>query len=114
MRFSLFAIALVSFAACYNDNDPNLPPIDPRPPDWYPGDSEIVEVFPDDSPQAATSPCGKACANLKTLGCPEGKSKLCYRACVKQASIEKVPIVCWQSAKTQDAARACDRLRCLP
>ena len=102
-------VLLVVFG-CYRDNDPNLPPVWPD----YPADGQIVVTYADDSPEALGSPCGRACSNLKALGCPEGKSSLCYRACVKQASLERIPVTCWTNAKTQDAARACDRLRCLP
>jgi hypothetical protein len=87
---------------------------DPAPvsPD-YPGGNDIVETFPDDSPEAARSPCGKACAHLKALSCPEG-GPTCYRACVRQVRLERIPVACWTSAPTVADVRACGpQLRCL-
>lgn len=101
------ALALL-LAACYRDNDPNLPPVYGD----YPANRLPPELLPDGSPEAASSPCGKACANLKALACPEGLADSCYRGCVKQASLMKIPATCWTDAKDQPTARACGGLRC--
>ena len=93
----------------------NPVPIDPD----YPSGNDIVITFPDDSPQALASPCGKSCANFRRLGCPEGSTTrggvTCYRACVRMLTVRRVPAVCWMAADSIDHLRACGPdIRCVP
>ena len=105
----LHMLAALAFVACYRDNDPKLPPVEPD----YPAAGQLPPIaYAEGSAEAEASPCGKACANLKEIPCPEGLSKACYRACVKQASLERVPITCWTHAKTPAEARECGLVRC--
>lgn len=105
---SLVALASVAFVACYRDNDPRLPPVEPD----YPARGQLPPELLPDGDEARRSPCGQACEHLRAIGCPEGLSSSCYRGCVKQASLERIPVKCWTEASTQDAARACGLLRC--
>lgn len=93
------------------------PPIVPTPegPESgdYPPPGGGVEAFPDGSPQALSSPCGRACAALARIPCSEGLKATCYRGCLSQAEHQRVPTGCWISAKTPPEARACGGLRCL-
>lgn len=107
----LFAFTLL-LAACFPQ-----PHVDVQPDGdgGYPPIGSTADSHPDDSPEAASSPCGKACANLKKIACPDGASPNCYRGCVKQASLERIPVTCWIDATTVAAARACGpQLRCIP
>lgn len=80
----------------------------------YPVGDAVVETYPDDSPQALASPCGLACKHLAELHCPEGGAT-CYRACLHQVALERVPVACWTKAPTVADVRACGpQLRCLP
>ena len=108
---SVWLIAGLTLLACYRDNDPNLPNVEPD----YPARGQLPpEMLPDGSEEAAKSPCGRACAHLKDIACPEGVSRNCYRGCVKQASLQRIPITCWTEAKDAAAARACGpQLRCI-
>lgn len=117
---TMFALVLslveVSCYKCVDAQCSNVPPIDPVPPDWPQG--ELVETFPDDSPQAVSSPCGLSCANWKKLDCPESKPTSegvsCYRQCVKRATLIRIPSKCWIEAKTVAALRSCGGIRCVP
>jgi hypothetical protein len=118
MRFAIrertATLALCSLVvACYG---PKAPPIDPVPPDWYPAPGQVVERLPDDSVGAAESPCGKACANVYRLGCAEARPSgtSCYAACVKMATLERIPVGCWARANSVPELRACGRVRCMP
>ena len=103
------ALLAVLLVACPSSH-PAQAPTDPYPP---PGGG--LQTFPDGSDDAAKSPCGQACANLKRVGCPEGGAATCYRACTRQASLERVPVACWISAHDQAAVRSCGpQLRCIP
>lgn len=89
-------------------------PVDVQP-DYptYPIGDEVVTTYPDDSPQSLASPCGLACKHLKELQCKEG-GPACYRACLHQVALERVPIACWQRAASVADVRACGpQLRCL-
>jgi len=63
---------------------------------------------------AAPEPCAAACETLKFVGCPEGASPNCVRACAKQSALERTPVACWAAAHSRDEARACGQLRCIP
>ena len=109
----------VLYAGCYKCVDAqcsNVPPIDPAPPDWPVGD--IIETHPDGSEAAASSPCGRSCANWKKLHCPEAEpaegGATCYRVCVKRASLVRIPSACWSTAKDVVTLRACGGIRCVP
>ena len=85
----------------------------------YPAASEIVIAYPDNSPEALSSPCGQACTNLARLGCPEaGKTDAgtsCYRACVRMVQLEEIPVACWAKVTTRDALSICGpQIRCVP
>lgn len=119
MKLISILVVSLTLLGCYECKDAqcsNVPPVDPVPPDWYPRASEPLVIETDGSEAAAKSPCGRACENLKRIGCPEGESTsnvTCYRACIAMASKSRIPAACWASAKSQEAARACGRgLRC--
>lgn len=120
MKRAAVLVACLVVAGCYKCIDPqcsNVPPIDPAPPDWYPPPGAPIEVLRDDSLEAATSPCGRACANLKQLGCSEGdgsQTVSCYRICLRQASLSRIPAECWASAHNVQSLRACGLIRCVP
>lgn len=119
IAFVLLALAFASaLVAC---PEPPKPPT-PLPPNAidsgdFPGPDGIVEVFPEDSGAAQNSPCGKACANLANIPCREGYANdsgvTCYRACVAMAEHQRVPTLCWSTARSQSEVRACGGLRCL-
>jgi hypothetical protein len=120
-KFAIAAAAALAIAACYECKDPqcsNVPPVDPVPPDWYPPAGGNIVVETDGSDAAASSPCGRACDNLRRLGCPEGRGSdggvSCYRICLKQASLERIPASCWAGASNVTTLRACGRIRCAP
>lgn len=114
MTLRAVLLACLIPAGCYDPKDPNVPPIDPKPDDW-PGSGEVVEVFPDDSPQAASSPCGQLCAHLRDVPCPEGKDSRCYRGCVHRAALATFPMSCLRTAQTPEKVRACGpAVRCMP
>lgn len=110
---SIALLALFLLAGCPSPTTPTVEPADGD----YPDASGVVEVFEDDSAGAAASPCGKACANLARLHCPEGSPTRagvsCYRGCLSMAKQQRVPSSCWSLAKTPDDARACGGLRCI-
>lgn len=93
-------------------------PVEPVPPNWYPPAGWPVVVEVDGSAVAERSPCGRACASLRRLDCPEGQPSRggvsCYRTCLRMASLERIPAECWASAVTVDAVRACGLVRCVP
>lgn len=107
MKAKLIVLGLVAFLGCHTSA--------PLPSEYPEGG--IVEVFADDSVEAAASPCGQACSNIQRFPeCLEDFSKgvSCYRACTKQASLVKVPVACWAKAQTVDALRRCGDIRCVP
>ena len=114
----IYIVALLLLEGCYKCADAqcsNLPPVSPD----YPAGTDIVIAYPDDSPEAAASPCARACANLLRLGCPEGgvtkSGASCYRGCTHMVQLRRVPIACWSGADSIDHLRACGpELRCVP
>ena len=89
--------------------------LEPCPPPRPPPEPAVVEVFQDASTDAAASPCGKACASLAKLGCPEARPRpgtSCYRGCLSMLAHQEVPTSCWAAAATVEEARACGGLRC--
>lgn len=115
-----FAGTLLGGSGCYRCDGPdcsNLPPINPVPPDWPASPDDAVEVVPESSVEAASSPCGRSCANFKRLGCPEAEPSStgvsCYRVCVHGSALRRIPSACWASAASVDALRACGRIRCI-
>jgi hypothetical protein len=56
------------------------------------------------------------CANLKTLGCPEGTAANCAERARKadQSGITYVPMTCLTSASSKIAVRACGFVECAP
>jgi hypothetical protein len=107
-------------AACYKCSDPACRNVTPIQPDYPAGDYQVdggdVDVPPDDSEAALSSPCGRACATMRELRCGEGDPSAtgvtCYRVCLRAASLRTVPAGCWASAKTVDQLRACGGVRC--
>lgn len=83
----------------------------PGPPEWT-----VVEL-PEGSAQGLASPCGKACVNLKKIGCREGgptkAGVSCYRGCLSMAKQQRVPTACWAGAKSAESVRSCGGIRCL-
>jgi hypothetical protein len=81
-----------------------------------PPDNEIAE-HPEGSTLALTSPCGRACENLRRLDCSEGfptpQGKSCYLGCLSMARDQRVPTRCWFGAMSVEAVRACGGLRCV-
>lgn len=65
-------------------------------------------------------PCAAACANLQTLGCPEGRTRpgedSCYIVCRRSETtagrIDFKPR-CISAARTKPSLRACGTYRCL-
>lgn len=114
-----YLIPTLLLTACFTTLKP--PPKHPETVDpvtgEYPGPDGIIEVFVDGSPQADASPCGQVCAQLRNLQCREGfMSKAgvsCYRGCLEMASHTRLPVRCWTTSSTKEAARACGGLRCL-
>lgn len=106
----ILAAALIT--ACSGTRRPSTdPPISEIDGD-YPPPGGVVEVFPDGSPEALKSPCGRACSNLAFLNCPEGKLRGCYRGCLSQAQHVRVPTGCWTLAKAPTEVRDCGLIRC--
>lgn len=112
LSFPLLAILLLG---CPSNVTPSPHPVVEVDGD-YPADGIPPEEFPEDSPMGLSSPCGKACDNLRKIPCVEGYPKngvSCYRGCVSMARYQKIPTVCWMTARTQAEARGCGGIRCL-
>lgn len=63
-----------------------------------------------------TDDCGRSCANLRTIGCPEGQGSLaesCSVVCLRASQLRELPLACWTAAKDVVAARSCGSLRCI-
>lgn len=58
------------------------------------------------------SACSRACLHLRDLGCPEGASPTCAKACTGRAELFETPAACWSAASTPAEARACGGLAC--
>lgn len=116
----LLTIALVAtFTACFERTapPPNCPTTPPAtPPEKWPAPGEPASIEAEDTPAAASSPCGLSCANWKRLECPEAfPNKVgmsCYRVCAMRAKLVTIPSKCWIEAQTVEALRACGGIRC--
>jgi hypothetical protein len=113
----MFAFLLVdAVGGCFGPVHPT-PLEEPDAGDYPAPPLNIVEVFPDDSEAALSSPCGKACYSLRRIPCREGYPTAagvsCYRGCLAMASQQRVPTKCWMLAKTPAEARDCGGIRCL-
>ena len=53
--------------------------------------------------------CVTMCANLATIGCREGADPKCVAVCTHdlEVPVSPMPLSCWTSATTKEAARAC-------
>lgn len=113
MNARLFALAVLGGCTLTPGPAPDYPPL------AYPAGDDIVTVYPDDSPEAAVSPCGRACRNVAALGCPEGGKSpggsTCYQVCSRTITVRRVPVECWAHADSVDHLRACGaEMRCRP
>jgi hypothetical protein len=101
MRYLLLVLLL---AGCPLHNPV---PVEPD----YPSGNDIVVTYPDESPLALSSPCGRSCANFRNLGCSDGETLpsgvTCYQACSRMVRVRRVPAACWIAADTLDHLRAC-------
>lgn len=100
--------ALFAFFACTPAEPPRCAPIPTTYEDAGPSGDEVMN---------AASPCAKACANLRVLGCPEGAKptggKACYEVCEEdqRASSKTLRVGCVSSAKTRLDVLSCG-VRC--
>jgi hypothetical protein len=122
LAFGLFVFGLLALVHALGGCDPPLPPEPPVvvvatdagdfpfPPDY------AIDEHPEGSAAAAVSPCGRACASLRALGCPEGSPSAqgasCYRGCLSMARHQRVPTNCWTLSKTAEDVRRCGGIRC--
>lgn len=114
------SLAVLVTLAC----EPKPKPITPEPVDGDAGDvyptppANIVQDFPEGSPAALSSPCGKACENLRTVPCKEGFTNdagvTCYSACLAMAKLQRVPTGCWATKHTPADVRTCGGIACTP
>lgn len=76
---------------------------------------DTTPIYTEDEAGAASSPCGRACANLVALGCPEGNPSAsgasCYVVCRKAGPA--LDADCVANAKTKAALAKCN-VRCTP
>lgn len=67
-----------------------------------------VEIIPD---------AESACANLRTLSCPEGYGSIggvsCSEIVSRRHALKSLPLACWMTAKTVVEAKGCGSLRCI-
>jgi hypothetical protein len=120
MKLSLLvAAALVLLVACSSSPPPPPKPIVPIDADDrgdYPDGDGAIEEHPEGSLAAFSSPCGKACEQLRAILCSDGFARAgvtCYRACLSMAHHTRVPTGCWIMSKSIADARACGGIRCL-
>ncbi len=86
----------------------------------YDGDAEIVdEPFEHDQSAEAlalSSPYARACKQMSVLKCPEAKKPAAGRTCIETlkaiAKISSFNPECVANAKTVEAARKCQYLKC--
>lgn len=97
MRCLFMAIAMVMFGCT---------------PASAPEQSRQADAGSDDTSQAPSS-CTLACRNLKELGCPEGESPSCTKACNVLVMLEGVDVSCWTNAETKDDLEECEGIRCI-
>lgn len=125
MTMSGFVLALAAALAVAMTGCPSSPPTSPQndAADVYAPDAQILVedasllVLDAGSPDLTASPCTKACANLRTLGCPEGAPDAGESCEVVCKHTETGPFnlnpTCLQAAKTVAAVRACKTVTCL-
>ncbi len=130
MRFSRSSLVLSVVAAALLCLAPGCPP-NPQPPTPDSGDSgpgpprplDPVDAAPgpvvDASPEPAPSDAGwtwagRACANLRVQGCPEGVSLVCATTVQHaiDANFTKVDARCLAGAVGKTAVRACGFVKC--
>lgn len=111
----LLAIAML-LVACTKPPPPN-----PAGPAIELDASRMGDVTPSDAeydePEGGSSPCARACTNLRALGCPEGArnasgescASVCNRALADGFQIRPD---CIASGVNVDQVRACGRVRC--
>lgn len=53
--------------------------------------------------------CAAMCSNLAAIGCLEGADPKCVAVCTHETTnpVTGIPVACWASASTKEAARAC-------
>ena len=110
MRHLFLALALAATIGCTSANKPVC---EPYPAEWTPAPSTSTSADLDpEELKGLKTPCGQACAQLRTLGCREGfgvkGGKSCYAVC--QSTMEKFSTVdpeCIRAAKTTTAVRKC-------
>jgi hypothetical protein len=107
--FILMTLLVVAVFGCQLGPFPKPPPQPEPPSPWdNPSDAAPVPSPPDDSP------CGKACAKLLALGCPEAQptaaGATCTQVCVNNETgpdgTSLVPF-CVAAAESCSIARAC-------
>lgn len=113
----LLPLSAALLLACPAPRPPGPPPDEDADAGDYPVPPEnLVEELPEGSPQGLSSPCGKACENLRRVPCREGfptrEGVTCYRGCLSMARHQRVPASCWAAASSPAEARACGGLRC--
>jgi hypothetical protein len=113
------AVAGVLAFTCVGCPKPN-PPV--PPPDVTTTDADISDgADPEDPPldAAAFPDCVRACAKLKSLGCPEAAKpdggKTCYKVCADAESTGKFSLnpKCVASQADVSGVRSCATVRCL-
>jgi hypothetical protein len=81
-----------------------------------PHEYELDAAREEDEALGAETQCGRACAQLRTVGCPEGhkikNGDTCYHVCTSDVP-RTLPVQCVIKATTVDQMRACG-VRCLP
>lgn len=97
---AIFVMAMNASGACNPSPSPG-----PQPPPSAVGGG---------GPLVITDACGRACANLKALGCPEGTDAAqCSAACSHaQGGTFDLHPECLAAAMTPDSARGCGSVRC--
>lgn len=115
MKLKSLSITTLLLFACSSNPSPQSPDVlDPQ--GDYPPYKEAPTEFPEDSQAALTSPCGKACENLRKIPCKEGypnkQGVTCYHACIAMAKYQRVPAVCWSTRKTPAEVRECGGIEC--
>jgi hypothetical protein len=102
---SLVALAAVALVACIPSPQPPTPDADASPPPDTPDAAPELDAH-------RKSPCDLACANLVTLGCPEGKST-CAATCEKaNGTVTDLHTSCLVNARTKADARKCGSVSC--
>ncbi len=62
--------------------------------------------------------CASACVRLQLLGCPEGSPSRsgvsCQAVCESASTVQRLPLACVEAARTIEAVRRCNGVRCIP